>query len=387
MAESAELNILIETGADFVLPYVIYDNNGDPVDLTGSTITSHLRRYAEDNQYFEFVCTHNGAGGRITIRMAHEVTSQIAYPHGVYDVLVTLSDGITSYPLKGDVEIRHGVTKPIDGSILLIASFAKYSDLPAVGNPNRMYFVRQDGTFYRWNGQNYLYVGTYNGITSIEKIGSSGTDIIGVVDTYRIHFSDGRHYDYNLRNGKKGDKGDKGDITSSEEVLAQLGQFAFMNELDYNSSKLINKPKLKPLAFQDQIDYESDQIINKPESIGDTIQRLRSLFPLLPLPILIAIYLADETLYLGNIGTYDADNECLILPSEQTNGVTFEYIPETETLRITVTGRYLIEDAPSDNNFYARRNGAWVTISSGGSLSLVSYDPENEALVFTDVNS
>ena len=385
MAESAELNILIEAGADFVLPYTIYDNNGDPVNLTGSTITSHLRRFAEASEYYEFVCTHNGTGGRITIRMAHEVTRQIPWPSGVYDVLVTLSDGITSYPLKGDVEIRHGVTKPIEGSILLISSFASYSDLPKAGNINRLYFVRQDGSFYRWNGQNYIYVGTYNGITSIEKIGSSGTELIGITDTYRINFSDGRYYTYTLKNGRKGDKGDKGDIASLEDILKELGDLAFADKVDYNT-QIENKPLLKGLAYKDYVDYESDEVINKPEAIAVTINRLRSLFPQLPLPILIAIYLANETLYLGSIGTYSEENECIHLPVSE-NGVAFEYIAETETLRITISASgYITEDAPADGNFYARRNGQWVTISAGGSLSLVSYNALNEALVFTEVN-
>lgn len=83
MAESAELNILIETGADFVLPFTITDNNNDPVDLTDSVITSHLRRFAEVSEYFEFVCTHNGTGGRVYITMPKEVTGQIAYLRGV----------------------------------------------------------------------------------------------------------------------------------------------------------------------------------------------------------------------------------------------------------------------------------------------------------------
>ena len=236
MAESGQLNILIETGADFVLPFTIYDNNKDPVDLTGSVITSHLRRFPEASEYLEFICTHNGAGGRVYITMPKEVTSQIAFLRGVYDVLVTLADGITSYPINGNAEIRHGVTKPYNGSMMYMLGFDTIYDLPDVGMTNRIYFVYDTMEYYRWNGMNYILTGmaalksvekigteglvdiyrmTFEdgryfdyqitngrGITNVEKISSSGDYASGIVDTYRMTFNDGTTYDYEIRNGK-----------------------------------------------------------------------------------------------------------------------------------------------------------------------------------------
>ena len=386
MAEENKYNILVECGTDFVLPFTWYDENDVPYDLTGATVEAHLRESDSDPDYYEFACVHNGAGGKITMRMLHEVTAQIDYSYGVYDVFVTFPDGTQKRPLYGDVYVKNNVTKLSDGTILFITSITKYSDLPSEGNVNRIYFVKENGSFYRWNGLNYVFIGTYNGITSIVKTGSTGTETTGVLDSYRINFSDGDYFDYTVRNGRKGEKGDKGDIANPDEILAQLGQMAFVDVVDYKT-QIANKPKLKELAYKDYIDYDSDNLRNKPEPIDVTIDRLRSLFPQMPLPILIAIYLADETLYLDSIGTYDSEHEAIVLPDEETSGVTFEYIPETESLKITVTGSYVIDDAPSDGNFYARRNGAWVTISGGGgSTTTVSYDSVNEALVFTEAS-
>lgn len=236
MAESGELNIRIETGADFVLPYTIKDNNGNPVDLTDAVITSHLRRFAEAAEYFEFICTHNNKGGRIIITMPKEVTSQIQFPSGVYDVKVMTNDGITSYTLKGQAEIRIGVTKPYDGNMMYMLGFGSLEDLPDVGQPNRIYFIYDRMEYYRWNGMNYVLTGmtsinkiekisseglidTYRmtfenskyfefqitngrGVTNVEKINESGDYVHGIVDTYRMYFNDGTYENYQIRNGK-----------------------------------------------------------------------------------------------------------------------------------------------------------------------------------------
>lgn len=51
---------------------------------------------------------------------------------------------------------------------------------------------------------------TGNGIASIAKTASSGTD--PVVDTYTVTFTDGSTTTFNVTNGKKGEKGDTGDV-------------------------------------------------------------------------------------------------------------------------------------------------------------------------------
>ena len=237
MPESAQLNILIETGADFILPHRIKDENGEPMDLTGATVVGQLREFAEAADSFEFSCMHNGTGGRILVTMPHETTSQITYADGVYDVKVTLADGTISYPLHGHVTIRQGITKSYDGAVLFMLGISSYDDLPDVGNPDRLYFDYQDQRIYRWNGMNYVmtsvgtgidhiefvehsspftdtyrivydngtfwnYQVTCKGIQSIELISSTGNYLTGTIDTYRIHFNSGDYYDYSVHGGR-----------------------------------------------------------------------------------------------------------------------------------------------------------------------------------------
>ena len=99
----------------------------------------------------------------------------------------------------------------------VVVDFSPISD-------GKTYFVRY--TWYteevsgEWKGAIYPSCGAGGGGASgtgtpgedgvgIEKIEKTGT--VGLVDTYRITFSDASTYTFTVKNGEKGEKGDKGD--------------------------------------------------------------------------------------------------------------------------------------------------------------------------------
>ena len=100
-------NIALECGADFVMLHPVTDENGDPKDLTGATIEAQLRHFAQDTEYFLFTTYHNGAGGRITLAMPHELTAEISYVDGVYDVFVNYPDGGREKVLYGNAHMKN----------------------------------------------------------------------------------------------------------------------------------------------------------------------------------------------------------------------------------------------------------------------------------------
>ncbi len=254
MAEENKYNILIESGADFVLPFTWYDNNGNPYDLTGATIEGQLRETPSSTDGYDFICTHNGAGGRITITLPYEITSDISFSYGVYDVFVNMPGGGRKRPLYGEVEVQDHVTKPHDGAFLYMIGATDYESLPAEGITDRLYFVYGDRKIYRWNGSNYIatsigngiqsinfvehvdtftdkyritfddgthfdYLVTTRGIDHISLIGSTGTVRTGVIDQYRIYFSDDTTHDYYVTNGRAFDVKTSYDATQAYEYL------------------------------------------------------------------------------------------------------------------------------------------------------------------------
>ncbi len=107
-----------------------------------------------------------------------------------------------------------------------------------------------------------------------------------------------------------------------------LGALAYMEQLDYWGSYLINRPKLgalayqntadyetqitgKPdfgdLAFQDSVDYESGQLLNKPISAADLLDILTRIYPDFPKGLKLAIGLTSRAVRLDGIAYY-ADN-------------------------------------------------------------------------------
>ncbi|MBR6464575.1 MAG: hypothetical protein IKS81_04725 [Verrucomicrobia bacterium] len=109
--ETKKLDIIIDAGEDFIMPFTMWDYNDVLINLTGAFIDAHLRHFATDRDFIPFEVSHNGPGGRVTIKMAGSNTERIPYSTGVYDVLITFPNGQKVKPLKGDVKILAGATR------------------------------------------------------------------------------------------------------------------------------------------------------------------------------------------------------------------------------------------------------------------------------------
>ena len=105
-----KLDIEMKTGRDFVMSFTMYDDNNNVTDLSGSTVEANLRQESKSFDFFPFTMTHNGAGGRVKMAMSHEMTAEIPYSKGVYDVKVTFPDGFVAEPIHGEVYIETSAT-------------------------------------------------------------------------------------------------------------------------------------------------------------------------------------------------------------------------------------------------------------------------------------
>jgi len=237
ITDSNELNILIERGADFVMPVYFDDDQGEPMDLTGAAVEAQLRRFAEDTEGFDFSCINNGTGGWIMMTMPAETTAAVSWPDAVYDLFVTLADGTRIKLLYGSAEVHAHVTKPLNGTGLFMIGIDRYAELPVTGKISRLYFCYEDRKIYRWNGVNYVatsvgngiqridfkehsspftdtytvvyddgttwdYQVTCKGIQNVELISSTGNYLTGTTDTYRMYFNSGDYYDYSVHGGR-----------------------------------------------------------------------------------------------------------------------------------------------------------------------------------------
>lgn len=212
-------DILIKNGEDFKLTFTWMDAEKQPISLAGKYVYAQLRENPDSPEYYDFICEHNGVGGEITIRLVHEQTSEISYTNGYYDVFVR--DEETDTPiLGGKAVIIPSVTKIPNGKFLLPIAYNSYADFPSLGNTNRIYIAADTNLMYRWDASGvYIPImewegprgekgdkgDTGTGISLIEKIYSEG-----LVDTYRINFTDGTYTQYFVVNGKDGSDGEDG---------------------------------------------------------------------------------------------------------------------------------------------------------------------------------
>lgn len=173
-------DINIDKGGDFSLTFTVFNEGSTPVDLSGAFVSATLREYPEGTDQTPFVCTHNGVGGQIAISMAHEVTAQIGYTYGWFDVKIDFPDSTVEEVMHGKAFITANVTRlPIAGSIQQIVGFSAFDDFPTEGNTYRIYFDMSNYMLYWWNGTEYVSL-TY---AMQGEPGPAGTIQIGDVET------------------------------------------------------------------------------------------------------------------------------------------------------------------------------------------------------------
>lgn len=96
-----KVQIRIEQGADFSLPFQLKDPDGNPVDITGCTITGSLRRSASDEEELAaFDCSVvDGSEGRGLAALTAETTSDL-----ILDESISANRKIT--PAAFDIKIE-----------------------------------------------------------------------------------------------------------------------------------------------------------------------------------------------------------------------------------------------------------------------------------------
>jgi hypothetical protein len=100
------VNIVIEKGTNFSTNFKL-KKDGAPIDLTGYTCVSKIRKHYTASTYYSFTTSllNPLSSGMINLSMSSATTSNIPIGRYVYDVLITLS-GTTTKVLEGTVLVK-----------------------------------------------------------------------------------------------------------------------------------------------------------------------------------------------------------------------------------------------------------------------------------------
>ena len=83
------VNISIQKGTDFENTYTISNPDGSPVNLTGYSGVSKIRKFPESTITIPFSVSFVPSAGQIVLSMASTVTSQLESGRQYYDILLT----------------------------------------------------------------------------------------------------------------------------------------------------------------------------------------------------------------------------------------------------------------------------------------------------------
>lgn len=108
---ATKANLVIDQGSTFTTDLSMTDDEGDPLNLTGYTSNSQIRRwYTSSNASATFTTSINGNAGVVTLSLTANQTSNITAGRYVYDV--EISDGaIISRIVEGTVTVTPQVTR------------------------------------------------------------------------------------------------------------------------------------------------------------------------------------------------------------------------------------------------------------------------------------
>ena len=104
-------NIVIDQGADFQALIDIEQPDGTPFDLTDHTVAAQMRKTYASQTAYDFLCSHNGVIGQITLKMDKAVTNELDPGRYLYDVEITAANNTTTRAIEGIVTVTPGITR------------------------------------------------------------------------------------------------------------------------------------------------------------------------------------------------------------------------------------------------------------------------------------
>ena len=104
-------NLTVDQGTDFSSSVDVTDADGDPVALTGYSVSGQIRKHYNSSTKVDFTATvSNASAGIISLSLSAATTNAMKAGRYVYDVEIDLS-GTKTRVLEGQLEVTPGVTR------------------------------------------------------------------------------------------------------------------------------------------------------------------------------------------------------------------------------------------------------------------------------------
>jgi hypothetical protein len=104
-------NLTIEQGSDYEIDLTITNDDGTPLNLTGYTADSKIRKHYGSSTTESFSITFvDRLAGEINLSMGSTTTSSLVEGRYVYDIVLTSPQNFKTRVIQGNVLVNPGVT-------------------------------------------------------------------------------------------------------------------------------------------------------------------------------------------------------------------------------------------------------------------------------------
>lgn len=108
MAIKAHLSM--DAGATFHTEIELVNDDDEPMDLTGYTVTAAMRKSATASVAHRFLATHDAAGGKIFLDMSADTTLTIVPGRYLYDAFIVAPTGQVTKIVEGVVTVNASIS-------------------------------------------------------------------------------------------------------------------------------------------------------------------------------------------------------------------------------------------------------------------------------------
>jgi len=108
---ATKANLVIDQGTTYSTDINLTDENGDPLNLSGYSANSQIRKHYTSSNSIVFSTTINATSGVITLSLNANQTANIVSGRYVYDIELTDASNSISRIVEGIVTITPQVTR------------------------------------------------------------------------------------------------------------------------------------------------------------------------------------------------------------------------------------------------------------------------------------
>jgi len=108
---ATKANIIVDQGTTFATTIYLTDDNGDPIDLTGYTGRSQMRKHYTSSNSQSFSVSLSNTVGSVSLALTAVQTANIVAGRYVYDVEVVSGANVISRIIEGIVTVTPEVTR------------------------------------------------------------------------------------------------------------------------------------------------------------------------------------------------------------------------------------------------------------------------------------